>query len=107
LAQTYAQLQEQIAQLEEQSSTLQEEAATLRASELKGVIEQAIATIAEYGITVAQLGLRPNSSARERKAPLKAMYGDDKGNTWSGRGKRPNWLRNALIVGEALEQFRL
>jgi DNA-binding protein H-NS len=35
------------------------------------------------------------------------MYGDDKGNTWSGRGKRPNWLRNALIVGEALEQFRL
>lgn len=103
MAQTYAQLQEQIAQLEAQSAQLQQEAATLRTLELKDVIEQAITTIAEYGITAAQLGFRPGSGAKEPTAQ-KIKYADGNGNTWGGRGKRPNWLRQS---GQDIERFRV
>jgi len=27
--------------------------------------------------------------------------------TWSGRGKRPNWLKAQLAAGRTLEEFRI
>lgn len=39
------------------------------------------------------------------KRPVK--YRDESGNTWSGRGLRPNWLKQALANGSALESFRV
>jgi DNA-binding protein H-NS len=107
LAHTYSQLQEQISQLEAQNAKLREEAAGARAHELKSVIDRAVATIAEYGITAAQLGFKANAGTKEPSAPLPATYSDGKGNTWGGRGKRPNWLRQALRDGKEIAQFRL
>jgi DNA-binding protein H-NS len=34
-----------------------------------------------------------------------AKYSDGQGNSWSGVGKRPYWLRDALLAGSALEEF--
>ena len=34
-----------------------------------------------------------------------AKYSDGQGNTWSGMGKRPYWLRDALNAGRSLEEF--
>ena len=39
------------------------------------------------------------------KAPPK--FGDGTGNTWSGRGQKPKWLKAALAAGRSLEDFRL
>lgn len=39
------------------------------------------------------------------KMPIK--YRDDTGNTWSGRGSRPKWLKAALAGGETLESFQV
>jgi DNA-binding protein H-NS len=102
LAQTLAQLQEEIAQLEAQSEKLHEEAATVRAQELKTVVDEVIATIAEYDITAAQLGFKAISATG--KTTRKAMYADGKGNTWGGRGKRPNWLKQS---GGDIDRFRI
>lgn len=33
------------------------------------------------------------------------MYQDDQGNTWGGKGRRPNWLNDALEHGKRLEDF--
>lgn len=33
-------------------------------------------------------------------------YCDRAGNTWSGKGRRPNWLVQAIDAGAALEDFR-
>lgn len=33
------------------------------------------------------------------------QYRDDSGNTWSGFGPRPRWLKEALAAGTPLEQF--
>ena len=108
---TYIELQKQI-------ESLQREAETLRAKERKGVIVQMKEAIAAYGISASELGL---TSGRGRKAAApgrktrtpraakrnggSAAYADSKGNTWGGRGKRPNWLREALANGAKLEDF--
>ncbi len=41
---------------------------------------------------------------RQRAQPL-PPYMDDKGNAWSGRGRRPNWLNAAIEAGASLEDF--
>ena len=40
------------------------------------------------------------------KKAIKAMYQDDSGNSWSGRGPRPRWLKLAIADGKTLEAMR-
>ena len=44
-----------------------------------------------------------------RKAPGSVKYHDPDvpENTWSGRGKRPNWLQEKLAEGRSLEEFAI
>ncbi|UUX97929.1 H-NS histone family protein [Aquabacterium sp. J223] len=34
-----------------------------------------------------------------------AKYRDNHGNEWVGRGKRPQWIKDALAAGKTLEEF--
>ncbi len=43
-------------------------------------------------------------AAASKKAPVK--YRDDAGNTWSGRGLKPRWLKAAIDGGKSLDDFR-
>ena len=45
----------------------------------------------------------PKSIASKRSA--KVTYRDEAGNSWSGLGPKPRWLREALEAGKALEDF--
>jgi DNA-binding protein H-NS len=36
----------------------------------------------------------------------KAKYSDGQGNVWSGKGRKPTWLIQALDNGASLEDFR-
>lgn len=113
MAKTYDQIQRQISQL-------QAEAEKLRRQEMGEVIARIRTAIEHYGITAADLGLGGAPKARRaapkaRKAGAKAaakpaaavMYRDEAGNTWVGRGKRPQWLRDALAGGRSLEDFKV
>jgi DNA-binding protein H-NS len=44
-------------------------------------------------------------SAATAKGPAVVRYRDENGNSWVGRGKRPQWLRDALAAGRKLEEF--
>lgn len=96
---TFAELQAQIA-------ALQAEAESLRRQEIAGVIADIKAQIATYGLTAADLGLAPKSR-RGRGEVRPAAFADSNGNTWGGRGKRPDWLRAALADGRSLEEFKV
>ncbi|MCC9598391.1 MULTISPECIES: H-NS family nucleoid-associated regulatory protein [unclassified Rubrivivax] len=95
---TYAEIQAQI-------EKLQAEAEALRKKEIADVVAGIKAQIAEYGLTAADLGLAPKAS-RSRKPAGKALYADGQGNTWVGRGKRPEWIRAALAAGKTLDELR-
>ena len=85
----------QYAELKAQIARLQAQADEARRTELGNVIEEIRSKIAEYGLSAEDLGFA--TAARRgrppKKAPLPPKYQDPKsGNTWSGRGKPPNWI---------------
>jgi DNA-binding protein H-NS len=106
MAKTYSQLLQGI-------EVLKRQAEERRKKEIAGVVGRIREAIAFYGLTAADLGLgggaaRVAKKARAGKASGRgaAKYSDDAGNTWSGRGPRPRWLREALASGQSLEQFQ-
>jgi DNA-binding protein H-NS len=46
------------------------------------------------------------TASKGAKKPGPAKYKDRAGNSWSGRGPQPNWLKQALAGGETLENLR-
>jgi len=100
MAQTYAQLQDQIAKL-------QAEAESIRHAELAAVIAKLRSEIASHGITPQDLFGKDLGKLRKRssKSTAQAKYADGAGNFWVGRGPRPKWLRDALAAGKRLEEF--
>ncbi len=104
MAQTYAQIQDQIA-------SLQKKAEALREKEVQGVIGRIQVAIAHYGLTPEQLFPASSSSASAGKPGTKrkarTAYSDGQGNAWSGFGKRPAWLREALASGRRLEDLQV
>jgi DNA-binding protein H-NS len=99
MAQSYAQMQEQIAKL-------QNEAKALRQSEVAGVVSKIKEAIAAYELTEKDLFDARTSASRGRgNAARTAKYADGKGGQWGGRGPRPQWLREALASGRKLEDF--
>ena len=61
--------------------------------------------MSEHGLTVADLGGKRGIAANLGKVAPK--YRDANGNTWSGRGLQPVWLRQALAAGQTLDQFKV
>lgn len=42
---------------------------------------------------------------RAKRASSKITYSDDAGNSWTGRGPKPGWLKAALDAGKTLQDF--
>lgn len=103
---TYQSVKAEIAKLEAKAEAL-------RRSELKTVIAQVKKTIAEFGLTAADLGLGRGApkarGAARRGTKGAAKYRDPKtGQTWTGRGRPPAWIvdakdRTAFLIDGAAE----
>lgn len=63
--------------------------------------------MAEFGLTSKDLGARAGTKRSTRSgAKVAVKYRDAAtGNSWSGRGLRPNWLKAALAAGRKIEDF--
>jgi DNA-binding protein H-NS len=65
------------------------------------------------GFSLDDLVATPNGPAKrkpaKKSAPLPPRFRDPAKpeNTWSGRGPRPVWLREALASGKKLEDFEI
>lgn len=112
-------------QIMKQIEALKSEAETLRLAEIDGVKARIREAIEFYGLTAADLGLtaarggkrktvgaaagvtpKTRKLRRPRKLSQVAKYRDDvTGGSWVGRGKRPQWLRDALASGKSLDSF--
>jgi DNA-binding protein H-NS len=126
MTKTYSQIVKQIA-------ALQAEADRARKKEAGDVIAKIRSAIHAYGLTAADLGLgaarpagagpkpaasaaagaaakpikrrRRRGAAKAAAAPKVVKFRNDSGGTWGGRGKRPQWLRDALAGGKQLSDF--
>lgn len=74
-------------------------------------IEKIRSLMLEYGLSIADISARPpRTKSRSATAPkgskIPAKYRDaSTGETWSGRGLQPRWLKAALAAGRRLEDF--
>lgn len=98
-----ATLKELLAQKAEIEKQIEDVARNERAD----AVAKVKALMAEHGLSVADLGSRgPSKAARSGGAKVAAKYRNTTtGETWSGRGLRPNWLKAALASGRKLEEF--
>lgn len=92
---TYKDLLDQIA-------ALQTQAEETRAKELDSVIQQIKALMTEYGIRLQDLSTEPKTKGGKSKQMAQIQFQDEHGNTWSGRGRMPEWLK-----GKDKEKFRI
>lgn len=63
--------------------------------------------MAEYGLTAADLaGKSAGKSATTKGGKVAVKYRNAAtGDTWSGRGLQPKWLKAALAAGRRIEDF--
>lgn len=114
---TYQELISQQAALEKQAAVLQQQIELARQTERDAVLAEIKSLMAQHGVTLAELGgssgkpaatragrgSKASSSAGRKVAP---KYRDAAtGDTWSGRGLQPNWLKAALASGRKIEDF--
>ena len=98
-----------------QKEALEREIEQTHTQERGEAIEKVRALMSEYGLTVADLGGRTAATKTARKANPGAKTGGTKvaakyrntstGETWSGRGLQPRWLKAALASGRKLADF--
>lgn len=98
-------------ELMEQAEKLLAQAEQLREKELNDVIADVKEKIKMYGLTAQDLGLAPPGVAKKPKRAAKAArakYRGPNGQTWSGgRGRRPQWVVDALAKGKKLEDLAI
>jgi DNA-binding protein H-NS len=93
--------QEILSQIED----LKRKAQEARKQETAGAIGEIKRLMAEYGITLEDLGGRKGKKGR---AAGTAKYRDPaSGKTWSGRGRRPGWVMALESEGKSLESCRI
>jgi DNA-binding protein H-NS len=97
---TYAEIQAQI-------QRLQKEAEEVRLKELNDVISEIKAKIAHYNLSASDLGLKGARRGRRAAASSAAKYRGPNGETWSGFGRQPQWLKDAVAAGKSKEQFAI
>jgi hypothetical protein len=64
-------------------------------------------------LRIVGIDAAPQADFRQSMATTKAAingparYADGSGNTWSGKGRRPRWMNDALLAGKRLADFEI
>jgi DNA-binding protein H-NS len=98
-----------VSELLAQKAALEKQIADVQREEKSSAIAQVKTIMSQYGLSLSDLSGRASGpSARGPKAGGKvaAKYRDAAtGDSWSGRGLQPKWLKSALAAGRQLSDF--
>lgn len=107
---TYQDLLAKKQELDRQAATLEKALTEARRQERAGVIAKIREMMASNGLTVDDLQIKsraPNGSPTTR-AKVEPKYRNvATGETWTGRGLQPKWLKAALAAGKSLQEFEI
>lgn len=95
-------------ELQAQIAALQKQAELARQEEIAVVVAEIKAKMAEYGITLQDLGAGGRRRGRGRPSVGQPKYRNPStGETWTGKGRKPRWLTEALAQGKSLADFSI
>lgn len=114
-------MKKSLIQIQRQIETLERQAEALRKAEVADVVKRIKEAISVYGLSAADLGFggavrkaagggapaAKSGRAGRKLGKVAPKYRDAAGNTWTGRGNQPRWLRAAIESGKKLEDFRI
>jgi DNA-binding protein H-NS len=93
-------------ELLEMRADIERRIAETQREERAAAIEQIRDLMGQYGLTAADIAGRAPAPPKRAGAKVAAKYRDpETGQTWSGRGLQPNWLKKALSNGKKLGDF--
>ncbi len=102
-------------QLLAQREALEKQIEATRREQRDAALRQVRELIAQHQLTLADLRSAPRAAAAKKAKKPAGSAGKvaakfrnaDTGETWSGRGLQPRWLKAALAQGRKLEDFRV
>ena len=97
-----ATLQELLAQRAELDAKIEQTKDSVRSE----AVAKVKSLMAEYGLTIADISMRTPKVAKVSKVAVK-YRNQATGETWSGRGLQPKWLKAAITGGASLADFHV
>lgn len=97
-----ATLQELLAQRAELDAKIEQTKDSVRLE----AVAKVKSLMAEYGLTIADISMRTPKVAKVSKVAVK-YRNQATGETWSGRGLQPKWLKAAINGGATLQEFHV
>ncbi len=111
--------------IQSQIEKLQKQATEIKAKEFNSTVQDILAKMQAFGITVKDLqsakpgkrgggrgrkagvakAVKAPRAARKSGKPVAAKYRGPNGETWSGRGLTPKWLATLIAQGQSKESF--
>lgn len=105
MSNTYSDLLKNKAELDAQMHNLNKQIQDARQAELKTVIAQIKGLMADHNITVDDLGGKSVVKTDARRKVEAKYRNTDTGETWTGRGLKPKWLKEAIAQGKQEQDF--
>lgn len=94
-----------VSELLAQKAALEQQIAEAQRSERAEAIARIRALMSEHGLTPADLSTKA-AAAKRTGVKVAPKYRDaSTGDTWSGRGLQPKWLKQALASGRKISDF--
>ena len=93
-----------------QKEAIEQQIEQTKKQERGAAVAKVRALMAEYGLTVADLGGKSSPKVKSGAVTGKvaAKYRNaSTGESWSGRGLQPRWLKAALATGKKLTDFAI
>lgn len=72
----------------------------------KNALAAAQKAAAEHGFSLDEILAGKKAAGGAKSAP-KYANPDDASQTWTGRGRQPNWVKSALAAGKTLEEMAI
>lgn len=90
-----------------QKAALEQQIADAQRAERSSALAQVRALMTEHGLTLADLSSKSASPKRAGSKVPPKYRNSSTGDTWSGRGLQPKWLKTALASGMTIGDFTI
>jgi DNA-binding protein H-NS len=97
-----------VADLRAQADALLRQAEEQEAAERAKLFDGILKKLSDAGVGVEELAefARPKKAAKQG-SNFEPRYKNPEGETWSGRGHQPQWLKDAIAAGKTKEDFAI
>jgi DNA-binding protein H-NS len=90
-----------------QRAAIEKQIIETQRNERNDAIAKVRALMAEYGLTTADISAKSATAKPVARKVAPKFRNPQTGETWSGRGLQPKWLKAALEEGKKLSDFAL